>query len=155
MRERYVSLFKKAEADRTAGNASLYISAAGIAERLLADPIDTRPLHGDLHHDNIIFGERGWLVIDPKGVIGDPAFDAANMFYNPLDRDDLCNDENRIAFMAETFARTLKQDAGAILDHAFAYGCLSASWHAEDGNSADENRELGIAETIRNVRLKS
>ena len=46
-------------------------------------------LHGDLHHENIMHGPRGWLAIDPKGVLGDPGFDAANMFYNPLDRDDL------------------------------------------------------------------
>lgn len=153
LRERYASLFKKAETNLKSGIASLYVSAAEIADRLLANPRAIRPLHGDLHHDNIIFGARGWLVIDPKGVLGDPAFDAANMFYNPLDRDDLCRDEHRIAFMAETFGRTLAQDPRSILDHAFAYGCLSASWHVEDGNRSDEGRELGIAAIIRNVRL--
>ena len=47
--------------------------------------------------------------------------------------------------MAEIFARTLGQDVGAILDHAIAYGCLSASWHAEDGNAVDASRELSVA----------
>ena len=29
-------------------------------------------LHGDLHHDNILFDKkRGWLAIDPKGIIGE------------------------------------------------------------------------------------
>jgi streptomycin 6-kinase len=27
-------------------------------------------LHGDFHHYNILSSERGWLIIDPKGVIG-------------------------------------------------------------------------------------
>jgi len=27
-------------------------------------------MHGDFHHYNILSSERGWLVIDPKGVIG-------------------------------------------------------------------------------------
>lgn len=152
LRERFASLFKRAKADRYAARKSLYVEAAGIAERLLADPRDVRPLHGDLHHENIMHGPRGWLAIDPKGVLGDPGFDAANMFYNPLDRDDLCLDPERIASMAEIFARTLGQDVRAILDHAIAYGCLSASWHGEDGNEVDETRELSIAAAIRDVR---
>jgi streptomycin 6-kinase len=152
LRTRFASLFKKARADRDTGSDSLYVEAAATAERLLADPHDIKPLHGDLHHDNIIQGSRGWLAIDPKGVLGDPGFDAANMLYNPLERDDLCGDPERIAQMAEIFARTLGQTPRAILDHAIACGCLSASWHSEDGNDADENRELSIAMAIRAVR---
>jgi streptomycin 6-kinase len=152
LRERFSSLFQKAKADRTAGLATSYIEAAETAQRLLAAPHDMRPLHGDLHHDNILHGERGWLAIDPKGVLGDPAFDAANLFYNPLDRDDLCLDPKRITRMAETFSKTLGCDPRHILDHAIAYGCLSAAWHAEDGNRKDEKRELTVAERIRRVR---
>jgi streptomycin 6-kinase len=149
---RFRSLFRKAGADRAAGVDSLYVEAAEIAERLLANPRDVRALHGDLHHENIMHGPRGWLAIDPKGLVGDPGYDAANLFYNPLDRDDLCLDPERIAFMAEIFARTLGQDVRAILDHAIAYGCLSASWHDEDGNMVDANRELSVAAVIREVR---
>jgi streptomycin 6-kinase len=155
LRERFSSLFNKAGNDRAAGISSLYVEAAETAERLLAAPHAIRPLHGDLHHENILRGERGWLAIDPKGVLGDPAFDAANMFYNPLDRDDLCLEPERIARMAETFSKTLGQDASGILDHAIAYGCLSAAWHAEDGNDKDEKRELAVAEAIRRVRALS
>lgn len=154
LRERFASLFNRAKADRAGGKESLYVEAASIAERLLSDPHEVRPLHGDLHHENIMHGPRGWLAIDPKGVLGDPGFDAANMFYNPLDRDDLCLDPERIAAMAGTFGRTLGQDIRAILDHAIAYGCLSASWHGEDGNAVDESRELSVAAAIRKVRSR-
>ncbi|MDX8462660.1 aminoglycoside phosphotransferase family protein [Mesorhizobium humile] len=153
LRERYVSLFRAAKTDQEAGRHSLYVDAANIAERLLADPHAVRPLHGDLHHDNILFGPRGWLAIDPKGVLGDPGFDAANIFYNPLDRDDLCLDPRRIAHMADVFGKTLGQSPRAILDHAIAYGCLSAAWHREDKNAVDEKRELAVAEAVRKVRL--
>lgn len=152
LRERFSSLFKKAKTDRDASDDSLYVEAAVVAELLLDDPHDVRPLHGDLHHENILHGARGWLVIDPKGVLGDPGFDAANMFYNPLDRDALCLDPLRIAHMAEVFASTLGQSPVAILDHAIAYGCLSAAWHHEDDNAVEENRELSIAKAIRTVR---
>ncbi|KQU75390.1 3'-kinase [Aminobacter sp. DSM 101952] len=152
LRERYASLFKKANGDRDAAAESPYVEAATIAERLLSNPHELRVLHGDLHHDNILLGERGWLVIDPKGLIGDPAFDAANLFYNPLYRHDLSLDPERVAYMAETFARTLGQRPDAILDHAIAWGCLSASWHAEDNNAEDEQSELAVVEAIRKVR---
>ena len=153
--ERFQSLFRKAKADRDAGENSLYVEAAEIAQRLLADPDDVRPLHGDVHHENILHGPRGWLSIDPKGVLGDPGFDAANLFYNPLDRDDLCLAPERIASMAAVLARTLGQDVRAILDHAIAYGCLSAAWHWGDSNRKDETRELAVAAAIRGVRLSS
>jgi streptomycin 6-kinase len=153
LRDRFASLFEKATIDRNAGRESLYVDAAIIAERLLADQRRLHPLHGDLHHDNILHGERGWLAIDPKGVLGDPAFDAANIFYNPLDRDDLCLDPQRIARLAAVFARTLDQDPRCVLDFAIAYGCLSAAWHLGDGNNEDELRELSVAAAIRAVRL--
>lgn len=153
LRERFGSLFKKAASEREAGNNSLYAEAASIADRLLDNPVTVVPLHGDLHHDNVLFGARGWLAIDPKGVLGDPGFDAANWFYNPLDRDDLCLQSKRIARMAEVFGRALSQPPTAILDHAIAYGSLSASWHAEDANTDDEQRELLVARAVRQVRL--
>ena len=155
LEERFRDLFARAKIDRDADASSLYVDAADIAEQLLANPHDVRPLHGDLHHENILCGPRGWLAIDPKGVMGDPGFDAANLFYNPLGRDELCLAPERIAAMADVLGRTLKQDFGTILDHAFAYGCLSAAWHWGDDNSKDEDRQLSIAAAIRAVRLTS
>jgi streptomycin 6-kinase len=152
LRERFEALFLHVGADRKAGKDSLYVEAAEIAESLLANPRELRPLHGDLHHENIMHGPRGWLAIDPKGVLGDPAFDAANLFYNPLGHDDLCRDPARIAHMAEVLASAIGQDEGAVLDHAFAYGCLSAAWHAEDANTIEEERTLSIAGAVRAVR---
>ena len=98
-------------------------------------------------------GPRGWLAIDPKGVLGDPGFDAANLFYNPLGEDDLCRNPKRIAHMAEVFAEAIGQDERAILDHAIAYGCLSAAWHAERcKRNRGRARTLSIAAAIKAVR---
>jgi streptomycin 6-kinase len=153
LRERFAALFTKAGADRDAGRQSRYVEAAELADRLLGDQRDVRPLHGDLHHDNMLLSPRGWLAIDPKGVLGDPAFDAANMFYNPLDRDDLCLDAERIAGMTAVFSRSMGIDPRRLLDFAVAYGCLSAAWHAGDGNAEDEARELAVADAVRSARL--
>lgn len=125
-----------------------YREAARIAERLLRSARDERPLHGDLHHDTIFRGPRGWLAIDPKGLYGDPAFDAANLLYNPLERDDLCLDPQRLQRRAQTYAYALQLELPQILAYAYAYGCLSAAWHAQDGNTAEETRELAVAAKV-------
>jgi streptomycin 6-kinase len=40
--------------------------SATAARDLLAVPQNVAPLHGDIHHGNILDGdERGWLAIDP------------------------------------------------------------------------------------------
>lgn len=148
--ERFAALFARAKVDPDLDG--VYRQAAITADAVLESTRSIRPLHGDLHHDNIVSGPRGWLAIDPKGVLGDPCFDAANLFYNPLERDALCGNPQRIARMAQILSEQLKLDPRRLLDHAFAYGCLSAAWHAEDGNEKDESRELVVAGAIRTVR---
>src|SRR5512132_4359180 len=49
-----------------------------------------RLLHGDLHHYNILFdSNRGWLAIDPKGVIGELEYEIGAVLRNPGERPDL------------------------------------------------------------------
>lgn len=145
LREHYAALLQRARSD---GHNAPYLAAAALAQRLLDTAASDRPLHGDLHHDNIFCGQRGWLAIDPKGLIGDPAFEAANLFFNPLDRDDLCRDPARIAGMAVAFGAALEQSPRRVLDHAAAYGALSAAWFAEDGDDEDETRQLAVSAVI-------
>ena len=58
--------------------------SAATARELLAHPQDIVALHGDIHHGNVLdFGARGWLAIDPKGLVGERGFDYANIFCNP------------------------------------------------------------------------
>lgn len=44
-------------------------------ERLSKEPSDRMLLHGDFNPGNILASENGWRVIDPKPIVGDPAFD--------------------------------------------------------------------------------
>lgn len=53
--------------------------------------------------------------------------------------------------MAVTFGATLKQSPRLMLDHAIAYGALSAAWHAGDANDVDEARELSIVAALGDV----
>ncbi|HET9908792.1 MAG TPA: aminoglycoside phosphotransferase family protein, partial [Anaerolineales bacterium] len=40
-------------------------------------------MHGDFHHFNILSSERGWLVIDPKGVVGPAGYEVGPFLINP------------------------------------------------------------------------
>lgn len=55
-------------------------AAAQRAIALLADPQDVCVLHGDLHQWNVVDGgSRGWLAIDPNGLVGERTFEFALM----------------------------------------------------------------------------
>ncbi len=92
IRDRFAALFQRARDDQNAGCQTDYVHAAIIADQMMSNASELRGLHGDLHHENIMFSSRGWLVIDPVGLVGEVGFGAANMFYDPADRDDLCLD---------------------------------------------------------------
>lgn len=55
-------------------------------ERALAEPVEPVLLHGDYHHGNVLAGDRTpWLAIDPKPLVGDPAYDLAWLTRDRLD----------------------------------------------------------------------
>lgn len=151
LEEHLASLFAAAEADRDRPD-SPFVAADDLARRLLDAGHTPRPLHGDLHHDNVFEAARGWLAIDPKGLLGDPAYDVANLFYNPLDRDDLRLDPARISQMAHTFAGVLDRHPAEVLGWAMVDITLSAAWHTEDDRPDRVASDLLIVEAIRAVR---
>jgi streptomycin 6-kinase len=142
-------LFQQADADEAAGIDTLYRRGAKVAAELLANPRDIRVLHGDIHHQNIRHSERGWLALDPKGLVGERTYDLANTFCNPggIDLDALIEDETRILRTAALFSEKLGVEQGRILAFVFAYACLSAAWSAHDrGDPAAALRIAALVE---------
>ena len=107
---------------------------------MLRDEQEIRPLHGDLHHDNVLdFGARGWLAIDPKRLLGDRAFDYTTLFSNP----DLCGPGIHVATRPERFAARVEQvtalaglERTRLLRWVAASAGLSAVWFRGDGDPA-------------------
>jgi streptomycin 6-kinase len=56
---------------------------------LLSSMRDEHVCHGDLHCENVIHHQDQWIAIDPKGIIGDAAFEAAA--FDLLSNDELKN----------------------------------------------------------------
>lgn len=145
--EHFAGLFTAAGGDPPAAYRAHLRETASLAERLLANQRDVRPLHGDIHHDNILLGPRGWLAIDPKGLLGDPAYDVANLFQNPVGYEKR-DDAGRIMRLAEAMAEAIGRNAGTVLEYAFAYSGLSVAWWLEDGNEDAAASTLAIGRAI-------
>ncbi|WP_293458696.1 aminoglycoside phosphotransferase family protein [Phenylobacterium sp.] len=117
--------------------------ALPVAERLLAEPRDVVVLHGDFHHDNVLDGgARGWLAIDPKGLIGERGFEYANLFRTP--DAEIALEPGRMARRAAIVARAADLDLRRLCEWIFVYAALGAAWSIESGH--DPGPGLAIAE---------
>ena len=102
--------------------------------------------HGDLHLENIIKNGEQWLAIDPKGIIGELAFEGSAF--------DLLNDnENNLPNVTELLKARIQQLATALNVNndrltawIFLRIMLSAQWFIED--KGDPTKMLIAAEKI-------
>jgi streptomycin 6-kinase len=102
-----------------------------IAVALLRDPGDIVALHGDIHYDNILDAQaRGWLAIDPKGVIGERGFDYANLFCNPTI--EIAASPMRLPREIPLVAAKASLDPQRLLRWIIAWSGLMAAWMLED-----------------------
>ncbi len=125
-------------------------------EYLCTSQTGTRLLHGDFHHFNVLHDRRrGWLAIDPKGVIGEPEYELGAVFRNPWHHPDVFADHNVIARRLAVFAKKLGFDRRRMLRWAFAQAVLSAIWTIEDGCSIDQaNQQICLARVLDAMRDK-
>jgi streptomycin 6-kinase len=115
-----------------ARHGGILSQAAATARELLGQPQDVTVLHGDLHHGNVLdFGPRGWLAIDPKRLVGERAFDFANLFRNPDAA--VATAPGRLARQATVVAEAAGLDRARLLKWILAYAGLSAAWSLGDG----------------------
>lgn len=118
------------------------------ADQLLATQRNVVLLHGDLHHDNIILGDQGWVAIDPKGVIGEPAYEIGAFVRNPFP--ELLQQPNAAEIMhhrIKLFAALLKIDEQRLYAWSYVQAVLAACWAMEDGQ-IDPHQALAEAELL-------
>lgn len=113
--------------------SELLSKAKELSTRLLQTAGPDVLLHGDLHHDNILQNGNDWLVIDPKGVIGEALFDVGAFIRNPIP--ELLNQENTkslIDFRIDMFAKCLNASKERILAWSYVQAVLAWIWALED-----------------------
>ena len=112
-------------------------------------------MHGDFHHFNILSSERGWLVIDAKGVIGPAGYEVGPFLINPWGN--MLNGI-RQKRMTERRFDILHEHLGfereRIREWGLAHAVLSAWWDIEDNTGRGEYA-LDFAAMLADIPLHS
>jgi streptomycin 6-kinase len=151
--DRFLDTLERAMAEQSTGaracpvDRALLQRAHAMLRELLGDDAPPVLLHGDLHYGNILRSDRaGQLLIDPKGMIGEPAFDVGYLVSRPAPtaRDALpltrALDRRLVMLPAAT-----RQDRSRVAAFAFVAAALSAVWALEDDEPACAFEEMMAA----------
>lgn len=123
--------------------------ARKLRDELLATAAPPVLLHGDLHHDNILKSGNHWVVIDPKGVIGEPAYEVAAFIRNPMPELLLHqNIDNIIQNRITECAKALKLSKQRIINWSYVQSVLAWAWALED--SHDDTYFRTLTELLNN-----
>ena len=114
---------------------ALFARGEAVFAELCASAAELVVLHGDLHHDNVLRAEREpWLAIDPKGVVGEPAFEPGVLLHNPIPGLLAMDAPARVlARRLDVLTEMLGLERERLRAWGFAQAVLSAVWFVEDG----------------------
>ncbi|WP_254654684.1 MULTISPECIES: aminoglycoside phosphotransferase family protein [unclassified Bacillus (in: firmicutes)] len=109
-------------------------------------------LHGDLHHDNILLGMDGeYIIIDPKGVIGDPVFDVPRFILNEFDNKKDRETYKKINNIIEVLEKELTIPDSIIRQCLYVETLMSVCWCIEDGGEySSVKKDIILAEALLN-----
>ena len=88
-------------------------------------------VHGDFHHHNILRSARGFLMIDPKPMLGEPEYDVPSFLWNPLPTTlDLDRVNRRLAAFASAGLDEERMRAWTVIRGAYLQPELTAGLRA-------------------------
>jgi streptomycin 6-kinase len=149
--------FGKLRAMHGGGTGPLPARLVEEAETLFADLLASQAepvlLHGDLHHSNILSsaGRALWLAIDPKGVVGEPAYETGALLRNPERLLTEPEPGRILARRVDQLAEELGLDRARVRGWGLAQAVLAAVWGLEDHGEV-QGRWLRCAELLAAVR---
>jgi len=122
-------------------------------EKLAASQQAARLLHGDLQHHNILHdSRRGWIVIDPKGVLGEIEYELGAGFRNPQESPDYYTSREVVEQRLRIYTSRLDVVPERVLAWGYAQAVLSAVWLVEDGIPvAPDAPQIRLARTIESM----
>ena len=109
-----------------------------------------RLLHWDLHFENVLAADREpWLAIDPKPLLGDPAFDVLPGLGNRWDEIIATGDAARaVRRRYDLVVDELTLEPQRALAWTYARLLQNAIWQVEDGDTALDAKQLLTGEAI-------
>jgi len=133
--------------------AALLQEAESLFAERSASMTESVLLHGDLHHENILAAERApWLGIDPKGVIGEPAYETGALLRNRLPN--LLDAPQAVRVLTrriDQLSEQLNLDRTRVRNWAMAQAVLSVWWTIEDGGRISDD-DLTCAELLALIK---
>lgn len=122
-----------------------------VLEIMAAFGVDAEPqklLHGDLHHFNILEDERrGWIAIDPKGVIGASCLDIGRFIGNTVGDGSRSEKRAEVIEALEIFSSILDETFERVCLGAFVDKIVGSSWglkHPPHEYEASSQEMLGV-----------
>ncbi len=110
------------------------LRARAFSKQLLTTTNRQVLLHGDLHHGNILMaGDGHWVAIDPKGLIGDPLYDACVSIYNPIPT--LLDNPHAATIVRDrlhSYAEHIACDRERLFAWVYVQTAMAACWAIED-----------------------
>ncbi len=133
---------------------ALLEEAEALFSELSASMAEPMLLHGDLHHDNILAAQREpWLAIDPKGLIGEPAYETGALLRNPLPQLLEYPQPGRVlARRVDQLAEELGFDRARLRGWGVAQAVLSAWWSFEDFGEISDST-IACAELLAEIKV--
>lgn len=117
-------------------------SSQRLVLHLLQTQTDLRPLHGDLHHDNVRKTQRGYCAFDAKGIVGERAFELANAFRHPKGCARLVGTRRRILALADLWSAGFGVERQRLLQWAAVKCAWSIVWRSKGRVLHDEEQGL-------------
>jgi len=149
----WVRGFDRYLSEHSGGPISLQLvrEAESVYRNLALSQRQTMLLHGDLHHYNVLFDStRGWISIDPKGVVGELEYELGAIIRNPVELPDFYISRAVIERRLMQLTEALGLDYDRALRWTFAQAVLSAIWDVEDGVTVtSDHPSLCLAELTR------
>jgi streptomycin 6-kinase len=142
--------------------ATMISLGESLFRELLESQSEAVLLHGDLHHFNILSAQREpWLIIDPHGVIGEPAFEVGPWLRNTVGDPNgphahlyLLKQPNARAVLdrrLNDFSELLEVDRARLRDWGIAFCALSACWSNESNHRPGWEQALAVADILRTL----
>lgn len=122
-------------------------------QQLVSTQHKTMLLHGDLQHYNVLFDkERGWVAIDPKGVVGELEYELTALLRNPIELPEVFANPVTIKRRLEILTTSLQLDYTRALQWSYSQSILSAIWGIEDYHHlTPDDPSLLLARTLKQL----
>lgn len=112
-------------------------------KELAATPQPHYLLHGDLHHDNILLDNTDTpIAIDPKGVVGERAYEVGAFMCNPEELSSQPDVADILNNRLDSFSNMLKINQNRLAKACYARIILSACWTVESNGNWHDDAKL-------------